>query len=868
MANDLGFGRTARLGIALLAAGALTGVSLAARAEAPPESGWDKTRDWFSESFEVHGFFRTRYYTRVVDWQERPEPSSLRTELNLEPELRIFENDDWRIDFYSVLRPVYEAAYDFNPYLYGRDPKPAALGTGAPFPGNQNAFLSRDGKGFPGQGGQLDGEFTITNSDTGSFFEGTAVPAVSIDPVVFFGRVTAPWAARGEHQGPIGGNANGTTYEDLRDNFGEGVGFPPGALINGGLPLGFGLDASLGAASLPLSTPLNNYFARTQPGKHGNRNSLDDGSADINRRQAELAFDCFDNAHPYCFAREFYLDFEWEDTFVRFGRQQIVWGKTDAFRLQDVINPIDFSYHNVFPDLEERRIPVLALDVIQSLGNIGPLEDVSFEFAWVWDRFIPDQFGQCGEPWAFTAACEARADAGGHGLFNFSLAGVDQHDWTFKNTQPGVRLEWRIPDPSISFSLSAFYGFQKTPVAKFKNNYFAGNVVDIGGGMNDLVGENPNSAVMLFIQGLADPALGPLSLAVDGLAALGATTGGPFAYSGNLADAGTLASTGPWVAGFDPYDRTGPEPTTGGSLDLANKDLHNAWYALTNVVPFPDGCANAVGDDPSALIPLEACGAAISLFGLPWSAGEAILEYPRIWTLGGSMDYQIPGIDTVLRVEMAADFARSIQDTTPVARGGPLDQVTEREVFKAAIGLDRSTFIPFVNPNRTAFISFQTFVEHIVDYNDGSLPNEGMVPYETNVVSTLFMQNYWRNDSLILTNLAAVDWQAEAVLWGPEFRYVYNSNLSFEFGFHMIWGQTRVHNIRDFCSDGTIDSPSGSNGGCTFRDPSSWQAGNWQALNGPLQRASVSPYGWAQQSFADRFMRRRDEFWVGVTYQF
>ncbi len=194
--------------------------------------------------------------------------------------------------------------------------------------------------------------------------------------------------------------------------------------------------------------------------------------------------------------------------------------------------------------------------------------------------------------------------------------------------------------------------------------------------------------------------------------------------------------------------------------------------------------------------------------------------------------------------------------------------VTEREVFKFAIGLDRSTFIPFVNPNRTAFISVQTFIEYIVDYNDGDLANEGMVPYETSVISTLFMQNYWRNDSLILTNLVAVDWMAEAVIWGPQFRYIYNSSLFFDFGFNMIWGQSRQHNIRDFCSDGNLNSPSAANGGCRLGDPTTWQPGNWQALNGPLQRAAISPFGWAQSSFADRFMRRRDEFWVGVTYQF
>ena len=225
------------------------------------------------------------------------------------------------------------------------------------------------------------------------------------------------------------------------------------------------------------------------------------------------------------------------------------------------------------------------------------------------------------------------------------------------------------------------------------------------------------------------------------------------------------------------------------------------------------------------------------------------------------MDYQIPGIDTVLRVEMAADINRGIQDTDK------RDGWTKREVFKAAIGIDRSTFIPFLNPNRTAFISFQTFLEHIVNHNDGSFDNAGMVPYETNVISTLFMQNFWRNDSIVLTNLVAVDWQAEAVIWGPTLKYVYNQNLFFEFGFSFLWGQGRRHNIKSICNNGRLNNTPASDG-CTVRDPTTWNEGQWTLLNGPAVQAAQAPFGFAQQSFADKFMRRRDEFWVGITYQF
>jgi hypothetical protein len=569
-------------------------------------------------------------------------------------------------------------------------------------------------------------------------------------------------------------------------------------------------------ASMPLATALNFYA-----GAVGDRRSLKHGSADINRSEDRLKYDCRDNAHPYCFVRELYAEIEWKNTFVRVGKQQIVWGKTDAFRLQDKINPIDFGYHNVFPDLEERRIPQLALDVIQSFGDVGPMQDVSLEFAWVFDRFIPDQFGQCGEPWAFTAACEARADAGGHQLFNFSLAAVDDPAWTIKNSEPGLRLEFRTPEPSIAFSLSAFWTRQDIPVAKFKN--FAS--VD-----------NPNSASMLFLQGAADAAFvqtdptmpffnpsGSFAVAIDQFAGLLGPT------------------SGTWLTGFDPYARSDTNGTPTGTLALANQDLVAAWTVVSS------SCAGLTGKE------LSRCGGEIAAFGLPWTASEAVLEYPRLFTIGGSMDYQIPGIDTVLRLEMALDFDRDIQNTAK------LDGVDESHVFQAAVGLDRSTFIPFINRNRTAFLSFQTFVEYITDYDDGSSkPNDGMVPYEASVISTFFMQNYWRNDSVILTNFVAGDWQAGAILTGPSLRYILNEHLFFDVGVNLLWGRKRKHNIRDLCSDGSL--------GC-LGDPTSWQAGQWQTLNGPLSRTAESPW-WGKESFVDKFMRKRDEFWFGVTYQF
>ena len=108
-------------------------------------------------------------------------------------------------------------------------------------------------------------------------------------------------------------------------------------------------------------------------------------------------------------------------------------------------------------------------------------------------------------------------------------------------------------------------------------------------------------------------------------------------------------------------------------------------------------------------------------------------------------------------------------------------------------------------------------------------------------------------------------WFSEAVIFGPSLRWIFNDHLFFDFGIHLLWGKKQKNNLYDLCVDGSIDTTVGS--GCGVQDPTTWQAGQWQMLNAAVQQAAEHPY-WSKESFADRFMRKRDEFWVGVTYQF
>ncbi len=78
--------------------------------------------------------------------------------------------------------------------------------------------------------------------------------------------------------------------------------------------------------------------------------------------------------------KEGYLDIELLDSrlWIRGGKQNIVWGKTELFRTTDQFNPVDLALATL-PSLEESRIALWALRGVYSFYDVGPLEDVRLE---------------------------------------------------------------------------------------------------------------------------------------------------------------------------------------------------------------------------------------------------------------------------------------------------------------------------------------------------------------------------------------------------------------------------------------------------------------------------------------------------------
>ncbi len=163
--------------------------------------------------------------------------------------------------------------------------------------------------------------------------------------------------------------------------------------------------------------------------------------------------------------------------FVKIGRQQVVWGRTDLFRVLDVINPVDYSRNNIYDELQDIRIPMFIAQAEYRMGASESMQDRNLQVVWNFDKFRPNNLGQCGTANVILdAGCLFRGlknlwDNGGtvanfanigpntllatnFGAHQIGLANVDLPAWNLKNTQLGMKFEGVTKD-GVNFSLNA-----------------------------------------------------------------------------------------------------------------------------------------------------------------------------------------------------------------------------------------------------------------------------------------------------------------------------------------------------------------------------------------------------------------------------
>lgn len=211
------------------------------------------------------------------------------------------------------------------------------------------------------------------------------------------------------------------------------------------------------------------------------------------------------------FIRELYIEGSiptgtMSELFLRVGKQQVVWGRTDLFRVLDIINPVDYQRHNIYDELEDIRIPQWMATAEYRFGAVGGFDDLNFQAVWNFDEFRPNNLGLGGGPYnILDAASFFRAmnncwengctvsnfvPAAAIGLTDdpgllaadfapgvIGIRDVDLPEWELGNTQGGVKLEGVYK--SVGFSLNYYHYFQQLPVLRGgipATNAFTGEV--------------------------------------------------------------------------------------------------------------------------------------------------------------------------------------------------------------------------------------------------------------------------------------------------------------------------------------------------------------------------------------------------------
>ncbi|MBR9912787.1 MAG: DUF1302 family protein [Gammaproteobacteria bacterium] len=160
---------------------------------------------------------------------------------------------------------------------------------------------------------------------------------------------------------------------------------------------------------------------------------------------------------------------------VKLGKQQVVWGKTDLFRVLDVINPVDYSRHNIYDELEDIRIPQWMVTAEWRMGSTATFDDSNFSILWNFDEFRPNNLGTCGQPYkildagCFFSAYINLADLGAPYSNNVPIIhDVEDPNWSLSNTQFGFKWEGVYGD--ATFSVNALHYRQQLPSLHFRKH--------------------------------------------------------------------------------------------------------------------------------------------------------------------------------------------------------------------------------------------------------------------------------------------------------------------------------------------------------------------------------------------------------------
>jgi len=461
-----------------------------------------------------------------------------------------------------------------------------------------------------------------------------------------------------------------------------------------------------------------------------------------------LRFEIDDNNDHYYPVREGYFDIRWfwhGQNWLRLGKQQIVWGKADFFRLQDIVNNVDFAQHFNVEPFEDTRIPNWSASLQHRFGDIGPARDVALTGVWNFDTFTPVGLGQGGQPWAYSFGQAIRAFSFTGDTFEHSFNGTGQAfqnyinglppgnyaqfglhsfnmpDYNFKNMGYGAKLDWENETPQIRFALTDFIG-EGDPVFRFDE-------VNIWPGGGSGTGVAPLSQWEQLYTCLTSQGVNGLPTGLNGVSTFGRGYSGP----------------------------------------------HNVTLFVRSPNAHLPQCARALGISNYQLM---------QDFG---ADGASEVVFHKANTLGLSFDYFEPESGLVIRVESSWTHNALINDTTS------FDWTANNDILQWVVGADSQFFIRPINPDRTFFGSMQVFAHY--DPGASSLGRTGATDRLSSYIFTAFVQTHYYRDQIIPLVFAAEDTKGTDGEIGGNVEWLVNDHWSAQLGFTAFVGKANKFDL-------------------------------------------------------------------------
>jgi hypothetical protein len=526
---------------------------------------------------------------------------------------------------------------------------------------------------------------------------------------------------------------------DLSDRFGDrssratsGRGQPPEA-TNAGLLSAFGynprdFEEIYQKSNLLIVHPINPNvrYIRKQTEKNA-WYDLDASTSDLRFGRLEST-----NQDLYYPVREAYTDIYFDAfglNWLRLGKQQHVWGKADFFRLQDIVNPVNFADHFFIDPFDDTRIPLWSALLEHRFGEVGPFSQLVGSVVWVFDRYRPLAFGAGEQPWAIGFGRELDAFAFGNDVFgdlifpgenvNSAFAVNKEPRWNLKNTGIGTKWAWLFGN--VRFQLTDWFAYQDVPAFGWRKLH----ILEIPGCVEALPPPGGPGGRSVLTNPAATKVALPVRINVD--------------------PKSIAMSTAPAVA---------DEPD----------DIKNARY-------------------------INKCGL----------TGELMAQYRKQNTLGVSLDWFEPRSGLVIRSENSWTVNALVTDSTS------RNWLSDANIVRWVLGVDRPTMVRALNPLRSFFLSAQAFGTHLIDVKAGRFGNPN--GSNDNFIFTAFAQTQYFRDQIVVLVFGAYGVTGNDGTTGGNVEYLVTNNWSLQLGVTGFLGSRREHDIGPFANFTTDGRP-------------------------------------------------------------